>query len=110
MRFTPEGYWQLGKTTITPLEAHTGGYQNIDAWGHQILLNYRSYRSPKDIGPQITLKEVLAGHLHADAVKDKIVLIEHNCEKFSRLFLDPIHDKPRFFSGNSRGNAPSTND
>lgn len=82
LRFTPEGYWQLGKTTITPLEAHTGGYQNIDAWGHQILLNYRSYRSPKDIGPQITLKEVLAGHLHADAVKDKIVLIGTTAESF----------------------------
>lgn len=89
LRFTPEGYWQLGKTTITPLEAHTGGYQNIDAWGHQILLNYRSYRSPKDISPQITLKEVLAGHLHTDAVKEKIVLIGTTAESFRDYSLTP---------------------
>ncbi len=89
LQFTPEGYWQLAKTIIKPLEVHTGAYQKIDAWGHQILLNYRSYRSPKDIAPQITLKEVLAGHLHADTVKDKIVLIGTTAESFRDYSLTP---------------------
>ncbi|MBR8835091.1 MAG: CHASE2 domain-containing protein [Stigonema ocellatum SAG 48.90 = DSM 106950] len=89
LQFTKEGSWQLGKTIIKPLEAHTGGYQNMDAWGHQILLNYRSYRSPQDFAPHITLKEVLAGQLYPSAVKDKIVLIGTTAESFRDYSLTP---------------------
>jgi CHASE2 domain-containing sensor protein len=45
LNFTTDGAWKLGKTTFKPIEAHTGRYQNIDALGHQILLNYRKHRS-----------------------------------------------------------------
>ncbi len=82
LKFTTDGSWQLGKTVFKPLEAHTGGYQNIDAWGHQILLNYRSHRSITEIAPQITLGEVLAGQLNAEAVKDRIVIIGTTAPSF----------------------------
>lgn len=74
-KFTKEKYLQLGSVVFKPLEPHTGGYQRIDPWGHQVLLNYRSHRSPKDFVQQVTLTEVLNGQLNPDAVKDRIVLI-----------------------------------
>ncbi len=33
LQFTQNGAWQLGKLKFKPLEAHTGGYQGIDASG-----------------------------------------------------------------------------
>ena len=89
LKFTTDGSWQLGKTVFKPLEAHTGGYQNIDAWGHQILLNYRSHRSITEIAPQITLGEVLAGQLNAEAVKDRIVIIGTTAPSFKDFSLTP---------------------
>ena len=86
LQFTQEGSWQLGKTIIKPLEAHTGGYQGIDDRGHQILLNYRSSR---EIAEQITLKDVLAGRLHPDEVKDRIVLIGTAAESFPDYLQTP---------------------
>ncbi len=89
LQFTQEGAWQLGKLKFKPLEAHTGGYQGIDSRGHQILLNYRSSPSPKEIASQITLRQVLEGKLNAPAVKDKIVLIGTTAESFRDYSLTP---------------------
>ena len=71
-KFTSEKNLQLGKAVFKRLEAHTGGYQQLDARGHQVLLNYRS---SQDIAPQVTLKQVLTGQLTPSYVKDRIVLI-----------------------------------
>ncbi|HBY76998.1 MAG TPA: sensor protein Chase2, partial [Cyanobacteria bacterium UBA11148] len=38
-------------------------------------LNYRSYRSPLEIAPTVTLADVLNGKVKPDQVKDRIVLI-----------------------------------
>lgn len=89
LKFTPDGAWQLGKTTIKPLDSHTGGYQGIDAWGHQTFVNYRSHRSIDELAPRITLSQVLAGQLNASAVKDKIVLIGTTAESFHDISLTP---------------------
>lgn len=89
LQYTPDGAWQLGKLTFKPIEAHTGGYQGVDAFGHQILLNYRSSPSPEAIAPRITLGEVLAGKLNANAVKDRIVIIGTTAETFRDYWLTP---------------------
>jgi CHASE2 domain-containing sensor protein len=89
LEFTADGSWKLSKTVFKPLEAHTGGYQGIDAWGHQILLGYRSYRSITEVAPKITLGEVLAGKLNPEAVKDRIVLIGTTAESFHDFSLTP---------------------
>jgi CHASE2 domain-containing sensor protein len=89
LQFTPDGVWQLGKLHFRPIEAHTGGYQGIDAWGHQILLNYRSYHSPTEIAPHVTLAQVLANRIDANAVKDRIVLIGTVAESFQDYSLTP---------------------
>ena len=89
LQFTPDGAWQLGKLTFKPIEAHTGGYQGIDAFGHQILLNYRSSGSLEAIAPRITLGQVLTGKLNANAVKDKIIIIGTTAETYRDYWLTP---------------------
>jgi CHASE2 domain-containing sensor protein len=89
LEFMTDGGWKLGKTTFKPIEAHISGYQGIDASGHQILLNYRSHRSPQKFVPQVTLSEVLAGKVDSSAVKDRIVLIGTVAESFQDYSSTP---------------------
>ncbi|MDY6901471.1 MAG: CHASE2 domain-containing protein [Cyanobacteriota bacterium] len=89
LQFPKDRAWQLGKLKFKPLEAHTGGYQGIDALGHQILLNYRSSPSPELIAPKITLGEVLAGKLNEKDVKGKVVIIGTTAESFKDYALTP---------------------
>jgi CHASE2 domain-containing sensor protein len=89
LEFADSGAWKLGKVELLPLEAHTGGYQKLDPRGHQILLNYRATPSLLDIAPRITLGQVLAGKLSAEAVKDRIVLIGTTADSFHDRALTP---------------------
>lgn len=96
LQFHPDGAWQLGKLRFKPIESHTGGYQGIDAFGNQILLNYRSSGSLEAIpsagfanAPHITLGEVLTGKLNANTVKGKIVIIGTTAETFHDYWLTP---------------------
>ncbi|MDZ8236027.1 MAG: CHASE2 domain-containing protein [Nostoc sp. ChiQUE01a] len=72
VKFTPQGNLQLGKTVFPNLNSRSGAYQNIDANGGQILLNYHS---PKEIAQQVKLTEFLSSPVNPNAVKDRIVLI-----------------------------------
>jgi CHASE2 domain-containing sensor protein len=74
-QYKSDGNLQLGNVVFQRLQSRTGGYQQIDAWGYQILLNYRVHRSALDIAPTVTLDEVLAGKVTPDLIKDRIVLI-----------------------------------
>jgi CHASE2 domain-containing sensor protein len=87
--YTQEGYLKLNKTIFKRLKSQTGSYQKIDAWGHQIMLNYRYHRSPQNFAPQVTLAQVLNGQLNADAVKDKIILIGVIAPSAKDYFLTP---------------------
>ncbi|BAY78845.1 adenylate cyclase (plasmid) [Nostoc linckia NIES-25] len=89
LQFTKDGAWKLGETTFKPLTAHTGGYQGIDASGHQILLNYRSHRSLKTFVPQVTLTEVLTGKVNAGTIKNRIVLIGTTAQSFQDYSSTP---------------------
>ena len=89
LQFAPDGSWQLGKVHFQPIEAHTGGYQVIDAWGHQILLNYRAYRSLKEIVPQVTLSQILSGQVDANVIKNRVILIGTTAESFQDYSLTP---------------------
>ncbi|BAY76603.1 putative Chase2 sensor protein [Nostoc linckia NIES-25] len=72
VKFTPEGNLQLGKTVFPNLKSRSGAYQNINADGGQILLNYRS---AKEVAEQVTLTEFLSSPVNPNAVKNRIVLI-----------------------------------
>lgn len=70
-----QGNWQLGNVVFKHLQAHTGGYQQADMWGNQVLLNYRSYRSPSEITDVVTLTDILRDKVNMEVVKNRIVLI-----------------------------------
>ncbi|HEY9675924.1 MAG TPA: CHASE2 domain-containing protein [Waterburya sp.] len=73
--YTSQGLLKLGKVVFQRLKPHSSGYQAIDAWGYQVLLNYRFYHSPQDFVRQVTLTQVLNGQFDPNAVKDRIVII-----------------------------------
>ncbi|MBD1846963.1 CHASE2 domain-containing protein [Cyanobacteria bacterium FACHB-63] len=89
LEFKDNETWKLGQLELAPLEAHTGGYQQLDSRGHQILMNYRSTPTLLDIAPRITLSQVLAGKLSAELVKGRIVLIGTTAESFHDRALTP---------------------
>ncbi len=75
---TPEGQLKIGEVLLEPLNHRTSGYQNFDASGYQIMLNYRSLASPVDIAQQISLTDILDDRLAVDVTqlfKERIVLI-----------------------------------
>lgn len=77
-----DNYLQLGATVFKPLENDTVGYHNLDARGHQILLNYRATRQ---IAPTITLTEVLSNRFNPELVKNRIVLIGTTAPSFNDI-------------------------
>ncbi|MEH2110335.1 CHASE2 domain-containing protein [Nostoc sp.] len=71
-QFTNKGDFQLGKTLFVRLRANSGGYQDLDADGYQILLNYRH---PNSLADQVTLTQVLSGQVNSSLFKDRLVII-----------------------------------
>ncbi len=69
------GTLYLGNHRFPRLQNHTGGYQRADTAGYQILLNYRFTQGSLSPSPTISLKEVLAGRIKAEDVRDRIILI-----------------------------------
>lgn len=88
-KYTDQGYLQLGDVVFTPLSDNTGSYHNLDAWGHQIMLNYRFYKSPEDFVGQVTLSEVLNGNMNRDFFEGRIVLIGVTAPSRNDYFFTP---------------------
>ena len=87
---TKDGFLQIKNVTFKPLQSHTSGYQKIDSAGHQVLLNYRSPRSPQYIADQVSLMQVLRGQLNPNLVKDRVVLIGNTASSFGDLWTTPF--------------------
>ncbi|MGB3204500.1 MAG: EAL domain-containing protein [Crinalium sp.] len=77
----------LGKTIFPALQPNSGGYQNVDASGYQVLLNYRS----RNIAKRLTLTQVLNGKFDPIWVKDKVVLIGTTALSGKDFFLTPYN-------------------
>ena len=77
---------QLGAALMRPLEPTSGGYQNADAGGYQILLRYPTSTQP---GRIVSLSDVLEGNLDPEWVEDKIVLIGTVAPSGKDLFYTP---------------------
>lgn len=87
--YTPDGILKLGSVVFKPLSARGGGYQNIDAWGYQVLLNYRYARSPQDIAAQVTLTDILKEKVNPNAIENRIVLIGTTANSFGDFWNTP---------------------
>jgi CHASE2 domain-containing sensor protein len=92
--FTPEGNLKLDRTIFRRLKKRTGGYQNLDAGGNQVLLNYRSNSSLKKIIPQVTLTQVLSDRIDPNAIKDRIILIGVTTPSSGDLWSTPYGINP----------------
>lgn len=85
-------YLKLGKVVFKPLVPTAGGYQQADAGGYQILLNYRSSTS---LARSVTLSDVLANRLNPSWVKDRIVLIGISAPSIDDAFYTPYSSQER---------------
>lgn len=79
--------FQIGNATFLALKSNSGGYQNIEDLGYQILLKYPS----KNIAKQVTLTQVLQGQINPDWVKDKVVLIGTTAPSEKDMFFTPYN-------------------
>jgi CHASE2 domain-containing sensor protein len=69
--------WQFGAIAIPRLATHSGGYQNLDAQGNQLLIRYRHTVDPQQIARQITFRDVLSNsnEFKPDLVNGRVVLV-----------------------------------
>ncbi|HBB34747.1 MAG TPA: hypothetical protein DDZ80_30335 [Cyanobacteria bacterium UBA8803] len=91
----PENYQdalKFGQSIFKPLLPNSGGYQQADAGGYQILLNYRSGRQLADT---ITLSEVLSDRLNPNLVKGRIILIGATAPSLKDAFWTPYSTQGR---------------
>jgi CHASE2 domain-containing sensor protein len=86
---TVDKNWQFGDTVITRLQPQSGGYQNLDASGNQLLINYRN---APIIAQQVTIRDVLenSNNFNPDWVKNRIILIG-----ITATSIRDIHDTPQ---------------
>jgi len=77
---------QWGKAKFIPLKSNSGGYQNIDDRGYQILLNYRSSNAG---ARQVSVAQLLYGDVDPSWIKGKIILIGTTATSIRDLFLTP---------------------
>lgn len=73
--FTPEGDLSLGETVFPRLSGRTGGLQDMDSRGNQLLLNFRALPSPDRIAAKIPLQALLTGQVNPESLRDRIVFI-----------------------------------
>ena len=73
------GVLQVGPAKFKQLDPHTGGYQQLDSLGYQVLLNYRASGVA---ATQITLADLLNDSIDADLLRDRVVLIGTTAKSF----------------------------
>lgn len=78
---------QLGPAVFEKLSPNSGGYQQAETGGYQILLNYRN---STNIARTVSLTEALSGRLDPNWVKGKIVLIGTTAPSLKDLFTTPF--------------------
>ncbi|MCP2729810.1 CHASE2 domain-containing protein [Limnofasciculus baicalensis] len=72
--------WKIGDIKFKILSGKTGFYQEMNrrkdsSKGHQILLNYRSQKSLKDIARRVTLTEIINNQVDLNLIRGRIILI-----------------------------------
>ena len=79
----------LGEARIDPLTRNSGGYQNLDDGGYQVLLNYRAAFA-EEVATTVSVSDVLDGKLQPEQVKNKIVLIGTTAPSLKDYFYTPF--------------------
>jgi len=77
---------KLGSTLLPRLQPTTGGYQNADASGYQIMLDYRSANR---VALQVSLTDVLTDRVKPELIRDRIILIGYTTPQAKDEFYTP---------------------
>jgi len=85
-QLTPEKHLKIGTATFPAIASNSSGYQNIDARGYQVLINYRS---PTAVARQVSLSDVLSDSINPSWVEDKIVLVGVTATEIKDYFYTP---------------------
>jgi CHASE2 domain-containing sensor protein len=78
--------WQFGNTIARRLQARSGGYQNLDARGNQLLIRYRN---SDRISQTITIQDLLANNFPPEWIENRVVAIG-----ITAASVPDIHDTP----------------
>ncbi|MDF5730650.1 MAG: CHASE2 domain-containing serine/threonine-protein kinase [Rhizonema sp. PD38] len=81
----------LGKTFFRTLRKNSGSYEQMDANGRQILLNYHD---PNRLAKQVTLSQLLSDRVNPSLVKDKLVIIGTTSSRFQPSLYTPYSASP----------------
>ncbi|HEY9738464.1 MAG TPA: EAL domain-containing protein [Trichocoleus sp.] len=76
----------VGRAVLPRLKPWSGGYQNIDNGGYQILTRYRSSQVPAH---QVTVEQLLRGQVDPAWIRDRIVLIGTTAASLKDEFYTP---------------------
>lgn len=77
---------KIGSTEFLTLQPDSGGYDDIDAAGSQILLDYRSSNW---VARRVSFTEMLAGDVDPGWIEDKAVLIGVTAPSLKDFFYTP---------------------
>lgn len=71
-QWTTDQQIKIGSVLFSPVSSNFGGYRNLNASGHQIMLNYRATET---IAESATLGDVLSSTFDPARVRDRLVMI-----------------------------------
>ncbi len=78
---------RLGAATLAPVEPGDGPYVAADAAGFQLLLDHR--RPPSAV-PVHAVRDLLAGRVGVEALRDRVVVVGSIAESTPDLFFSPF--------------------
>ncbi len=87
-------YLQLGKATFHRFESDDGAYVHADDGGYQILANLQG---PSGTFPTVSMADVLAGRVHPERLRDRIVLVGSTAVSL-KDFFQTAYSSGRFAS------------
>jgi CHASE2 domain-containing sensor protein/CheY-like chemotaxis protein len=79
--------FQLGKAIYQPLKNNEAGYSDNDVGGYQILLNWHGSETAFR---QVAMRDVLAGKIPADLMRDRMVFIGSTAASTNDFFSTPF--------------------
>jgi CHASE2 domain-containing sensor protein/tRNA A-37 threonylcarbamoyl transferase component Bud32 len=93
-KFDSNQEFHLARARFRPISSNDGGYQQAEAGGYQILLNYRAPSSidrvaQHGVAPIVTMSELLNDRVDPKLIKDRIVAIGSTASSLKDEFLTP---------------------
>jgi CHASE2 domain-containing sensor protein/DNA-binding response OmpR family regulator len=79
--------FRLGQQFYVPMSQQEAGYPDSDLGGYQILLNWHG---PETAFPTIALRDVLAGKIPANLMRDRMVFIGSTAASTNDFFSTPF--------------------